>query len=122
MPPVVVMLIRLRPTGDEAGEVVAPLRVRHAERREDAVVCELLERLAAHPLDERRRDGVAGVRIRIEIANGIVERQLSQTGSALLRFRAGRYAAGLEYFRNVTRWSTGITSADQYALSALYTL
>ncbi|HYT05669.1 MAG TPA: hypothetical protein VEM13_12415 [Gemmatimonadales bacterium] len=49
-------------------------------------------------------------------------RQLSHTGSALLRFRAGRYAAGLEYFRNVTRWSTGITSADQYALSALYTL
>src|SRR6266571_2526502 len=29
--------------------------------------------------------------------------------------------AGVEYFRNVTRWSTGITSADQYALSALYT-
>jgi len=49
-------------------------------------------------------------------------RQLSHTGSALVRFRAGRYAAGLEYFRNVTRWSTGITSADQYALSALYTL
>jgi hypothetical protein len=49
-------------------------------------------------------------------------RQLSHTGSALLRFRAGRYAAGLEYFRNVTRWSTGITSADQYALSVLYTL
>ena len=49
-------------------------------------------------------------------------RQLSHTGSAMLRFRAGRYAAGLEYFRNVMRWSTGITSADQYALSALYTL
>src|SRR2546427_1120881 len=49
-------------------------------------------------------------------------RQLSHTGSALLRFRAGRYAAGLEYFRNVTRWSTGVTSADQYALSVLYTL
>ncbi len=49
-------------------------------------------------------------------------RQLSHTGSAMLRFRAGRYAAGLEYFRNVTRWNTGVTSADQYALSALYTL
>jgi len=47
---------------------------------------------------------------------------LTHTGSALLRFRAGRYAAGLEYFRNVTRWSTGVTSADQYALSVLYTL
>ena len=53
---------------------------------------------------------------------GTLARQLTHTGSALLRFRAGRYAAGLEYFRNVTRWSTGVTSADQYALSALYTL
>ena len=53
---------------------------------------------------------------------GTLLRQLSHTGSALLRFRAGRYAAGLEYFRNVTRWNTGVASADQYALSALYTL
>src|SRR2546427_255873 len=53
---------------------------------------------------------------------GALGRQLTHTGSALLRFRAGRYAAGLEYFRNVTRWSTGVTSADQYALSVLYTL
>jgi len=53
---------------------------------------------------------------------GVLVRQLSHNGSALLRFRAGRYAAGLEYFRSVTRWSTGVTSADQYALSALYTL
>src|SRR2546422_7010732 len=53
---------------------------------------------------------------------GTLGRQLTHTGSALLRFRAGRYAAGLEYFRNVTRWSTGVTSADQYALSALYSL
>ncbi len=53
---------------------------------------------------------------------GTLVRQLNHVGSALLRFRAGRYAAGLEYFRSVTRWSTGVTSADQYALSALYTL
>ena len=53
---------------------------------------------------------------------GTLARQLNHVGSALLRFRAGRYAAGLEYFRSVTRWSTGVTSADQYALSALYTL
>ena len=53
---------------------------------------------------------------------GTLVRQLNHVGSALLRFRAGRYAAGLEYFRAVTRWSTGIRSADQYALSALYTL
>ena len=60
-------------------------------------------------------------RFRTETA-GTLARQLSHVGSALLRFRAGRYAAGLEYFRSVTRWSTGVTSADQYALSALYTL
>ena len=61
------------------------------------------------------------VRFRNE-TGGTLLRQLSHTGSALLRFRAGRYAAGLEYFRSVVRWSTGITSADQYALSALYSL
>jgi hypothetical protein len=61
------------------------------------------------------------VRFRNE-TGGTLARQLSHVGSALLRFRAGRYAAGLEYFRSVTRWSTGVTSADQYALSALYTL
>jgi hypothetical protein len=53
---------------------------------------------------------------------GTLVRQLNHLGSALLRFRAGRYAAGLEYFRSVTRWNTGVTSADQYALSALYSL
>src|SRR2546429_3378593 len=37
---------------------------------------------------------------------GTLARQLTHTGSALLRFRAGRYAAGPEYFRNVTRWNT----------------
>jgi hypothetical protein len=49
-------------------------------------------------------------------------RQLGHVGSGLLRFRAGRYAAGLEYFRSVTRYSTIITNADQYALSVLYSL
>jgi hypothetical protein len=49
-------------------------------------------------------------------------RQQSHVGDALLRFRAGRYALGLEYYRSVTRWNTGPTSADQYALSVLYTL
>ena len=53
---------------------------------------------------------------------GTLARQLNHVGSALLRFRAGRYAAGLEYFRSVTHWNTGVTSADQYALSVLYTL
>jgi len=61
------------------------------------------------------------VRFRTE-TGGTLARQLGHVGSALLRFRAGRYAAGLEYFRSVTRWNTGVTSADQYALSALYTL
>ena len=50
-------------------------------------------------------------------------RQLSHVGAALLRFRAGRYAVGLEYFRAATRYSvTGPASADQVALSTLYTL
>lgn len=47
-------------------------------------------------------------------------RQLNHDNDVLLRFRAGRYAVGLEYFRAVTRWSTAITNADQYALSVLY--
>ena len=50
-------------------------------------------------------------------------RQLSHVGAGLLRFRAGRYALGLEYFRASTRYSgTGPASADQVALSVLYTL
>ena len=49
-------------------------------------------------------------------------RQLSHVGDALLRYRAGRYALGLEWFRAATRWSTGPASANQYALSVLYTL
>jgi hypothetical protein len=48
-------------------------------------------------------------------------RQQSHVGDALLRFRAGRYALGLEYYRSVTGYNTGTTSADQYALSVLYT-
>ncbi len=52
----------------------------------------------------------------------VLARQLGHVGSGLLRFRAGRYAAGLEYFRSVTRYNTTIASADQYALSVLYTL
>jgi hypothetical protein len=51
-----------------------------------------------------------------------VARQQSHVGDALLRFRAGRYALGLEYFRTVTRWNTGPTNANQVALSVLYTL
>src|SRR3989441_6637500 len=55
--------------------------------------------------------------------NGVaLLRQLSHDTDGLIRFRAGRYALGLEYFRAVTRWSAGVRSADQYALSVLYTL
>jgi len=55
--------------------------------------------------------------------NGVaLLRQLSHDTDALVRFRAGRYALGLEYFRAVTRWSTGVRTADQYALSVLYSL
>ena len=49
-------------------------------------------------------------------------RQLNHDTDGLIRYRAGRYAIGLEYFRAVTRWSTGIRTADQYALSVLYSL
>jgi len=53
---------------------------------------------------------------------GALARQLNHDYDALLRFRAGRYAVGLEYFRAVTRYNTGPASADQVALSVLYTL
>jgi hypothetical protein len=49
-------------------------------------------------------------------------RQLSHDYDALVRFRAGRYALGLEYFRAVTLWNTGRADADQIAISALFTL
>ena len=53
---------------------------------------------------------------------GTLARQLSHVGDALLRYRAGRYALGLEWFRAATRYNTGPASADQVALSVLYTL
>jgi hypothetical protein len=46
----------------------------------------------------------------------------NQTVDGLLRFRAGRYALGLEWFRSSTDWNTGRTDADQVALSMLFTL
>jgi len=52
----------------------------------------------------------------------VLARKENQDAAALLRFRAGRYALGLEYLRAMTRWSTGLTNAQQFALSVLYTL
>jgi hypothetical protein len=52
----------------------------------------------------------------------VLARQSSHEGDALLRFRAGRYALGLEYYRSVVRYNTGPAHADQVALSVLYTL
>ena len=52
----------------------------------------------------------------------VLARQQSHEGDALLRFRAGRYALGLEYYRSAVRWSTGPAHAGQVALSVLYTL
>ena len=49
-------------------------------------------------------------------------RQGSHDGDALVRWRAGRYAVGLEYFWNVTRWNTGVGKAGQLALSMQYIL
>src|SRR2546422_3158223 len=52
----------------------------------------------------------------------VLARQQSHEGDALLRFRAGRYALGLEYYRSVVRYTTGPAHANQVALSVLYTL
>jgi len=52
----------------------------------------------------------------------VLARKENQDAAALLRFRAGRYALGLEYLRAMTRWSTGLTNAQQFALSVLYML
>ena len=54
--------------------------------------------------------------------HGVLPRQLNHDADALIRFRAGRYAVGLEFFRSVTRWNTGVTSADQLAISTMFTL
>jgi hypothetical protein len=55
-------------------------------------------------------------------AAGPLARKENQDAALLLRFRAGRYALGLEYLRAMTRWNTGLTNAEQLALSVLYTL
>src|SRR2546426_1056103 len=49
-------------------------------------------------------------------------RQRSHVGAPLWRSRAGRYAMGLEWSRAAARYSRGPASADQVALSVLYTL
>ena len=55
--------------------------------------------------------------------NGLqLARQRSRVGDALLRFQAGRYALGLEYFRAETRWSAGPRTAEQFAFSVMYRL
>ena len=55
------------------------------------------------------------------VAGGLL-RHKNETLSGMLRFRAGRYALGLEYFRANTTWSTGTTHATQISLSVLYTI
>ena len=42
--------------------------------------------------------------------------------AGMLRFRAGRYAVGLEVFNAHTSWNVGTRNANQIALSVLYTL
>src|SRR5213083_2403688 len=53
---------------------------------------------------------------------GGLPRLQSHEGDVLLRFRAGRYALGLEYYRSVVRYNTGPAHTNQVALSVLYTL
>jgi hypothetical protein len=61
--------------------------------------------------------------------HGVLPRQQNHDADALIRFRAGRYALGLEFFRSVTRFGvagppagTVVTSADQLAISTMFTL
>ncbi len=42
--------------------------------------------------------------------------------NAMLRYHAGRYALGVEWYKAMTRWNTGRSFADQYTLSVMYTL
>jgi hypothetical protein len=55
-------------------------------------------------------------------APAVLPRQGSHDGDALVRWRAGRYAVGLEYFWNLTRYNTGVGRAGQLALSTQYIL
>jgi hypothetical protein len=56
-------------------------------------------------------------------AGAVLLRQENQDAAAMLRFRAGRYALGLEWLRAMTIYGvTGRSDADQFALSVLYTL
>jgi hypothetical protein len=50
-------------------------------------------------------------------------RSKNEDVSGMLRFRAGRYALGLEYFQANTTWATtGKQKATQIALSVQYTI
>lgn len=42
--------------------------------------------------------------------------------AGMLRYRAGRYAVGLEYFGSTTNWNNGTRKASQIALSTQYTI
>jgi hypothetical protein len=46
----------------------------------------------------------------------------NQDVAGMLRFRAGRYAVGLEYFGANTTWNNGKRKASQIALSTQYTI
>ena len=76
LPPGAGRAVRLRQPGHDAREVIAPARVRHAERSEDALAGELLKRLPAHALHDGVREQEAGVGVGVMIADRIVERLL----------------------------------------------
>jgi len=46
----------------------------------------------------------------------------NQDVAGMLRFRAGRYALGVEYFNSNTTWDNGKRKATQFSLSVLYTI
>ena len=68
--------VGLRESGHDACEVVAPLRIRHAQRRKDALRGELCERHAAHALHHGAQQQEARVRVRVVVADGIIQRLL----------------------------------------------
>jgi len=46
----------------------------------------------------------------------------NQDAAGMLRFRAGRYAVGVEYFNSNTTYNNGKRKASQVSLSVLYTI
>src|SRR5438034_1091306 len=64
-------------TADQRRVAVAELRGRHAERAEDALLCERTQRRAGHALDDDAQQDVPGVGVAVLVARRKVERALT---------------------------------------------